>query len=88
MRDKAVFAALASCWALGLLLCAWFLVRPVDPALLTRFATALIAAAVMLSARGVAWGRRVGYSLATNTNRSLKKTRSATNANTLRRRFG
>ena len=65
MRDKAVFAALASCWALGLLLCAWFLVRPVDPALLTRFATALIAAAVMLAARGVTWRRRVGYALAT-----------------------
>ena len=65
MRDKAVFAALASCWALGLLLCAWFLVRSVDPALLTRFATALIAAAVMLAARGVAWRRRVGYALAT-----------------------
>ena len=39
--------------------------RSVDPSLLTRFATALIAAAVMLAARGVAWPRRVGYALAT-----------------------
>lgn len=65
MRDKAMFALVATCWALGLLVGAWFLVRSSDPSLLTRFATALIAAAVMLAARGVAASRRIGYALAT-----------------------
>jgi len=65
MRDKAMFALVATCWAVGLLVGAWFLVRSVDPSLLTRFATALIAAAVMLAARGVVWPRRIGYALST-----------------------